>query len=185
MCQLGELTNNLLTKEPIVGYRGWYIKDIKNNGKELFPINQNLNIPFDKNMTKAILCPNANDIHFIGHECGLYSYNNNNNYNNNYNYNYNYNYNSYYINYYYNYNSYYNYNNNYYYVAGKIEHSGKIAHHKLGYRSTFGKPILLVKLTPKKGLDDRFQEFLEHFNSIVQKTADYYGCETINHEDFK
>jgi hypothetical protein len=154
---LGELLEpKLLTEKPVIGYRGWYIKDIKRDRHELFPLNKQLDVPFDENT------------HFLEHECGLYSYNNYNYYNNYYNYYYNY------------YNNYYNY-----YVAGKIQHSGKIAHHKLGYRSTLGKPILLVKLTPKEVLNKNFQKFLKHFNSVVQRTADYYGCETIYHEDFK
>ena len=180
MCQLGELTNNLLTDEPVIGYRGWCIKNIRGDGKELFPLNRHVNIPFNKDITKAILCPNSDDSHFLEHECGLYSsnYNYNNYYYNNYYYDYNCNYDNYY--------SLYNYYDNCnYYIAGKFEHSGKIAHHKLGYRSTYGRPILLVKLTPKKGLDKKFQEFLEHFNLVIQRTADYYRCETINHEDFK
>jgi hypothetical protein len=182
---LGELLEpKLLTEKPVIGYRGWYIKNVKEDGYELFPLNKQLDIPFNKDITKAILCRYDENTHFLEHECGLYSY---------YNYYYYYNNNNYYnyYNYYYynNYNNYYNYNNynNYYnyYVAGKIQHSGKIAHHKLGYRSTLGKPILLVKLTPKEELDKNFQKFLEHFNTVVQRTADYYGCETIYHEDFK
>jgi hypothetical protein len=191
MCMLGNLIDSkeVAANNPIIGYRGWYTK-IKDDNNKLYPLNQIKLEPFDKDITRARCADDNNYIndnnHFIKHECGLYSYNN---YNNNNNYGHYYNYSYYYYNNYnknycnYGYDNYdYNYN---YYVVGKIAQHGLIASHELGTRSTYGKPILLVKLTPKNGLDEKFQEFLEHFNKKVDKIAQYYDCEIINHVDFK
>ena len=180
MCCLAEVTEpkvlKVLKKDALIGYRGWYIK-----GELLYPLNQRKEtalVPMKIN--RAVLATKQLKLET---EDGFYSYNN---YYNNYNYD------NYYNNYYYyNYNfynnyKYYNYNYNYnYYVAGTCIQYGQVVKHKLGYRSTILYPKSLVLLTPKEGLDDRFQVFLEDFNLKVKACARNYGIETINHVDFK
>ncbi len=96
---------------------------------------------------------------------GIYSYNN-------YNYYYN------------NYNNYYN-NNNYYNIGGTIKQFGKVAIHKIGYRSEFARIDILFTIRELDAIgDEEFKNWIKVFNERIIKIANKYGAKTIHYQDF-
>ena len=77
MCNLGKLTKKELTNESVEGYRGWFIKYIKedNELKQLYPLNQHTHIPFS--LEKESMAIIESEDSFINKESGFYAYNNN------------------------------------------------------------------------------------------------------------
>ena len=98
---------------------------------------------------------------------GIYSYCNYN-YNNNYN----------------NYNNNYN-NNNYYNISGIIKQFGKIAIHKIGYRSEYAiiDSLFTIRESDAKG-DNQFINWIKEFNKRIEAIAMIYNCKTIYYQDF-
>ena len=160
---------NLSQDEAVTGYRNWKVK-INEDDKKL----------------KSECRDYTWSIKLISHKVerensGIYSYYNNNNnyyyYNNNNYYNY---YNNNYYNYYY-------YNNNYYYyiISGIIKQFGKIAIHKIGYRSEYAiiDSLFTIRESDAKG-DNRFISWIKEFNKKIEEIAKVYNCKTINYQDF-
>jgi hypothetical protein len=173
MCELQNPTENkihyLNKSQSLVGYRGWYLR----KDGLLYPLNQKTDTPLLPNkVNRAILVGEKISLNGMN---GYYSYKNSNNYYYNY----------YHCNYFhYNYYYYYNSHCNYYIAANSIQY-GSLVKHELGYRSTIIYPKTLVLLTPKDGLEDKFQKFLEDFNNKVKICAALYGCDVVNHVDWK
>lgn len=160
----------------VVGYRRWRLS-IKNSASlNLLSEDQNY-----------IWLPEVVSHKVLEVDSGIYSYNyyNNNYYNNNY-YNNNYYYNNYYYN---NNNNYYYYNNNYYnnyYIAGIIHQYGKVAIHKIGYRSQYAKidTLFNIRESDIKG-PIKFVDWIREFNNLITKLANKYNVnKVISYQDF-
>jgi len=161
----------------LIGYRNW--RNLVENSLILKSENQN----YEWNKLEGP--------HEVKPEnSGIYSYNNYNNY-----YNYYYNYNNYYYDHNYNYNNYYDHNhdhNNYYnynnniYLNGIINQWGKVAIHKLGYRSEYAKinTLFSIRELDMKGPKE-FQNWIKIFNERINQIAEKYECKIISWQDFK
>ena len=155
---------NLSQDEAVTGYRNWRVKIKEDNNLK----SEYIDYTWLTELTS----------HEVREEnSGIYSYN----YNNYYNYNY-YNNNNYYN--YYNYN---NYNNNYnnYNISGVIKQFGKIAIHKIGYRSEYAiiDSLFTIRESDAKG-DNQFINWIKEFNKRIEAIAMIYNCKTIYYQDF-
>ncbi len=162
-------------EDAIVGYRNWrtQIQD----GEVLISENQDYIWPF--NLVSHKVTEENSGIYSYNNYYNYYNYNN---YNNNYNY---YNYNYYYYSNYYN-NNYYNNNYyNYYNIAGIIKQFGKVAIHKIGYRSEYAKvdTLFLISELDVKGTKE-FLNWIKIFNNKIIKIAERYGAKTLYYQDF-
>jgi len=83
----------------------------------------------------------------------------------------------------YNYN-YYNYYNNYN-ISGIIKQFGKIAIHKIGYRSEYAiiDSLFTIRESDAKG-DNQFINWIKEFNKRIEAIAMIYNCKTIYYQDF-
>lgn len=175
MCILGEELEkiDISITDYHIGFRDW-----------LAPKNKSILLSQNKIEWK-IPTMNGNIEDFIKNiPLGIYSfYNYYNYYYNNYNYyfnNYYYNYNNYYYNYY-NYNYDYNNYNNYYRIIGECKLWGNTVKHKLGYRSSFASPHILLKLDDLSG---RNKDFIDSFNSKVEELAKIYNYKTMTQFEY-
>ena len=163
----------VLKKDAITGYRNWLLPIRETGGHITLLRSVNQSFIYDKR--------NGCGRHKVTEDnSGIYAYNYNNYHNNNYN------------NYYYdNNNNYYYHNNNnyyyyYYYVAGIIKQYGKVAIHLTGQRSEYAiiDTLFTIRKSDAIGPPD-FLNWIDIFNSRIEKLADYYNCKTINYQDFK
>ena len=78
---------------------------------------------------------------------------------------------------------YYNYNN--YHLSGIIHQYGKVAIHKIGYRSEYAIIDSLFKIRESDAQGSKeFLEWIKKFNQKIDRIAEYYKCKTINWQDF-
>ncbi len=155
-------------EDAVVGYRNWRIQI--QDGEVLISENQDYIWPFSLVLHKI-----------TKENSGIYSYNNNNNNYYYYYYYYNNNNNS---NYYYYNNNYYNNNYNYN-ITGIIKQFGKVAIHKIGYRSEYAKvdTLFLIRELDAKGTKE-FLDWIKIFNNKITKVAERYGAKTLYYQDF-
>ena len=167
---------NLSQDKAVTGYRNWKVK-----------INEDNNLKSE--YIDYIWITELTSHEVREENSGIYSYCNYNYYNN---YNNNYYNNNYYNNYYnYNYNNNYNnynnnyYNNNYYNISGIIKQFGKIAIHKIGYRSEYAiiDSLFTIRESDAKG-DNQFINWIKEFNKRIEAIAMIYNCKTIYYQDF-
>ena len=159
---------NLSQDEAVTGYRNWKVK-----------INEDNNLKSE--YIDYIWITELTSHEVREENSGIYSYCSYNNYNYNY-YNYynNYNHNNYNYNYYNYYNNYNNYN-----ISGIIKQFGKIAIHKIGYRSEYAiiDSLFTIRESDAKG-DNQFINWIKEFNKRIEAIAMIYNCKTIYYQDF-
>ena len=162
MCEFSHKDSVLIDiseDEALLGNRFWKLK----RGGLLTSLYQNF--VYASNKVSGPIPDLEGDLGF--YSCNYNNYNNYNNYHNNNNYSYysyNYNYNNYY------YDNYYSY----YIVVGITKSFGKVVKHDLGYRA---EKIKIIALFTLKNHCDK--NFLESFNSLVEKTASHLNVKTI------
>ena len=156
--------------EALTGYRGWRIMILDPSNL----ISETQDYVWKSKLTSHKV---------TDRDSGIYSYNNYNNYNyNNIYYNIYNKYNNIYKNYNYNNNIYNNYNYNNY---GIILQWGRVAIHKMGYRSEFAKIQILFTIRESDAVGPQeFHDWIKKFNRIVKKLALKYNCGTMYYQDF-
>ena len=153
---------DLQETEAIVGYRNW-----RNTIK---PRSLDLRSEYENYTWKV-----AEGQHEVKEkDSGLYSYNNYyRSYDNNNNYHFD-------NNNYYNYNYYNNYR-----LRGIILQWGKVAIHKIGYRSEYArvKTLFTIRESDAEG-PDKFLSWVKSFNILMEEIAKKYNANTIHWQDF-
>ena len=166
---------NLSQDEAVTGYRNWKVKINEDNNLKSEYIDY---IWITELTSHEVREENSGIYSYCNYKYNNCNYYNYNNYNYNYKYN-NYNYYNYYSNNY--------YNNNYYYyiISGIIKQFGKIAIHKIGYRSEYAiiDSLFTIRESDAKG-DNQFINCIKEFNKRIEAIAMIYNCKTIYYQDF-